>query len=87
SAAGSGRLMEAAAAAIAAGDGAGTMKGGSCNMNPYSKATYQRPVLETPGDARRLLLHSCCAPCAGEVMEAARASRIDFTVYFYNPMS
>lgn len=54
-------------------------------MNPYSEDSYQRPVLETPRDARRLLLHSCCAPCAGEVMEAVRASGIDFAVYFYNP--
>lgn len=54
-------------------------------MNPYSEETYDRPVLETPGGDDRLLLHSCCAPCAGEVMEAVQASGIDFTVYFYNP--
>ena len=32
-----------------------------------------------------MLLHSCCAPCSGEVIEAMRASAIDLTVYFYNP--
>jgi predicted adenine nucleotide alpha hydrolase (AANH) superfamily ATPase len=32
-----------------------------------------------------LLLHSCCAPCAGEIMEALAASDIKTTVYFYNP--
>jgi len=32
-----------------------------------------------------VLLHSCCAPCSGEVMEAMSASRIDYTIYFYNP--
>ncbi len=32
-----------------------------------------------------MLLHSCCAPCSGEVIEAIRASAIDLTVYFYNP--
>jgi len=31
------------------------------------------------------LLHSCCAPCSGEVIEALHFSGIDFTVYFYNP--
>ncbi|MBP4136439.1 epoxyqueuosine reductase QueH, partial [Streptococcus agalactiae] len=38
-----------------------------------------------PGGAQRLLLHSCCAPCSGEVMEALRAAGIDYTVFFYNP--
>ena len=32
-----------------------------------------------------MLLHSCCAPCSGEVMEAVLASGLDLTVYFYNP--
>ncbi|MDT0633995.1 epoxyqueuosine reductase QueH [Spectribacter hydrogenoxidans] len=54
-------------------------------MNPYNEQDYQRPALEAPDGARQLLLHSCCAPCAGEVMEAVKASGIDFTVYFYNP--
>lgn len=30
----------------------------------------ERPQLELPGGANKLLLHSCCAPCSGEVMEA-----------------
>ena len=30
-------------------------------------------------------MHSCCAPCAGEIMEAVAASGIDTTIYFYNP--
>ncbi len=33
----------------------------------------------------RLLLHSCCAPCSGEIMEVLVASSIDFTIFFYNP--
>ena len=44
-----------------------------------------RPVLTPPGGARRVLLHSCCAPCSGEVMEAMLASGIDYTIFFYNP--
>jgi predicted adenine nucleotide alpha hydrolase (AANH) superfamily ATPase len=47
---------------------------------------YKRPKLELPSNQdSKLLLHSCCAPCAGEVMEAVAASNIDTTVYFYNP--
>jgi predicted adenine nucleotide alpha hydrolase (AANH) superfamily ATPase len=44
-----------------------------------------RPKLVPPGGQPRVLLHSCCAPCSGEVMEALRASEIAYTVYFYNP--
>ena len=56
------------------------------NMNEHFRAeNYDRPKLETPNGESRLLLHSCCAPCAGEIMEAVAASEIKTTVYFYNP--
>ncbi len=54
-------------------------------MNSFSLDNFQRPVLETPNGERRLVMHSCCAPCAGEIMEAVRASGIEFTIFFYNP--
>ena len=41
--------------------------------------------IEPPEGERRVLLHSCCAPCAGEVMEAMSHSGIDYTIFFYNP--
>jgi epoxyqueuosine reductase len=44
-----------------------------------------REKLELPGNANKLLLHSCCAPCSGELMEALSASGINFTIFFYNP--
>ncbi|WP_394538424.1 epoxyqueuosine reductase QueH [Lysobacter enzymogenes] len=44
-----------------------------------------RPPLSLPDGAQRLLLHSCCAPCSGEVMEALLAAGIDYTIFFYNP--
>jgi epoxyqueuosine reductase len=44
-----------------------------------------REKLVLPDNGKKLLLHSCCAPCSGEVMEAIMASRIDFSVFFYNP--
>ncbi|HHR1139572.1 TPA: epoxyqueuosine reductase QueH, partial [Klebsiella aerogenes] len=46
---------------------------------------FQRPQLTLPNGADKLLLHSCCAPCSGEVMEAIQASGIDYTIFFYNP--
>lgn len=46
---------------------------------------FQRLKLELPAGANKLLLHSCCAPCSGEVMEAIQASGIDYTIFFYNP--
>ena len=46
---------------------------------------YERPKLQMPDEGTNLLLHSCCAPCAGEIMEALAASDIKTTVYFYNP--
>ena len=33
----------------------------------------------------RVLMHSCCAPCAGDLMERMIASNIDLTIFFYNP--
>lgn len=47
--------------------------------------TVSRTVLELPNGADRLLLHSCCAPCSGEVMEALVFSNINFSIFFYNP--
>lgn len=45
----------------------------------------KRPTLKLPDGASKLLLHSCCAPCAGDVMETMLESGIDYTVFFYNP--
>jgi len=44
-----------------------------------------RENLALPGNEKKLLLHSCCAPCSGELMEALRASGVNFTIFFYNP--
>ena len=53
--------------------------------NHLSLNNFSRPKLEMPSKEKKLLLHSCCAPCAGEIMEAVAASEIETTVYFYNP--
>lgn len=44
-----------------------------------------RETLTPPGEHKKVLLHSCCAPCSGEVIEAMVASGIDLTIFFYNP--
>lgn len=48
----------------------------------HSKA---EPPLVLPNKAEQLLLHSCCAPCAGAIMERLVKENIKFTLYFYNP--
>jgi len=45
----------------------------------------QRERLVLPNAAEKLLLHSCCAPCSGELMEAITASGIEYSIFFYNP--
>ena len=47
--------------------------------------TLKRATLMPPDGHKKVLLHSCCAPCSGEVMEAMTASGIDYTIFFYNP--
>ena len=44
-----------------------------------------RQAIQLPEGKSKLLLHSCCAPCAGDIMESLRLSDIDFTIFFYNP--
>ncbi len=41
--------------------------------------------LKLPNNKKNLLLHSCCAPCSGDIMLRLQDSEIKFTVYFYNP--
>ncbi|MCV6637281.1 epoxyqueuosine reductase QueH [Candidatus Albibeggiatoa sp. nov. NOAA] len=46
----------------------------------------ERPILKSPiGNDEPVLLHSCCAPCTGEIMQAMKDSSIPFSVIFYNP--
>ena len=45
----------------------------------------ERLVLEVPQGEKRVLLHSCCAPCSGDVMAELKRSQIHYTILFYNP--
>lgn len=53
----------------------------------YTLDNYQYPDdLNPPGGKQsKVLMHSCCAPCASELMLAMKAADIDFTIFFYNP--
>ncbi len=37
------------------------------------------------GSDNKVLMHSCCAPCAGELMQKIKESGIELTIFFYNP--
>lgn len=50
-----------------------------------SNSKLERQKLTLPSGHQKLLLHSCCAPCSGEVMETMIESGIDFSIFFYNP--
>ncbi|KQB49812.1 hypothetical protein LD10_09785, partial [Neisseria meningitidis] len=43
-------------------------------QNKPTVTDIDRPILVPPGGHKKVLLHSCCAPCSGEVMEAMLAS-------------
>ncbi len=44
-----------------------------------------RQQLVPPEGEKKVLLHSCCAPCSGDVIESMVESGLDVTVFFYNP--
>ncbi len=44
-----------------------------------------RPELAPPDGAARVLMHSCCAPCAADIMSEMTRSGVDYTILFYNP--
>ncbi len=46
---------------------------------------YELKLPPETGEDKRVLIHSCCAPCAGDLMERMKKSGIDLTIFFYNP--
>lgn len=38
-----------------------------------------------PGGESKVLLHSCCAPCSGPLIEKMHNAGIELTILFYNP--
>ena len=63
-----------------------------CRNNPESSAPFDGDcttntanVALPPDGARRVLLHSCCAPCSGAMFEEMLAKGLEITLFFYNP--
>ncbi len=46
-----------------------------------------RPNLKitTPDGSRRIVLHSCCAPCSAAIIEALLANDIEPVIFYFNP--
>ena len=42
-------------------------------------------VIKAPFKTKKILMHSCCAPCVSPIMEILKKSQFDLTVFFYNP--
>jgi len=42
-------------------------------------------MLEAPHGEKKVLLHSCCAPCSGSVIEDMHNAGLELTIFFYNP--
>lgn len=38
-----------------------------------------------PGGEKKIVLHSCCAPCSGSVIEMLHKAGFELTIFFYNP--
>lgn len=45
----------------------------------------QAEAMIPPGGETRVLLHSCCAPCSGPLIEKMHDAGIELTIFFYNP--
>ena len=43
------------------------------------------PTLIPPNGEQKVLMHSCCGPCSGDIMQRMVDSSIDVTIFFYNP--
>ena len=53
--------------------------------NQVEEYTYKLTLPKSSENDNRVLMHSCCAPCAGDLMQRMQESGIDQTIFFYNP--
>lgn len=49
------------------------------------KAKESELHMNPPDGDKKVLMHSCCAPCVGPLMEQLQAEGVELTIYFYNP--
>lgn len=54
------------------------------DFNEKYNGNYEE-FFKVPGNEKSVLLHSCCAPCSGPLIEKMHQSGIDLTILFYNP--
>ncbi|MFT6333202.1 MAG: putative adenine nucleotide alpha hydrolase (AANH) superfamily ATPase [Lentimonas sp.] len=54
-------------------------------MSTRETYSYELKLPEEKRSNNKVLMHSCCAPCAGDLMERMIESGIDLTIFFYNP--
>lgn len=54
-------------------------------IKKQANGPFETPILTLPEGCHKLLLHTCCAPCSGSIIEILHASKIDFTIFYYNP--
>ena len=47
--------------------------------------TKHSEKLNLPKGKKNLLLHTCCAPCSGDIILRLIDSSISFSLFFYNP--
>lgn len=47
--------------------------------------SMEQRKLTPPDGEKKVLLHSCCAPCSGSVIEDMHKAGLELTIFFYNP--
>lgn len=47
--------------------------------------TKKKTIFSFPGSEPRVLLHTCCAPCSGAIVECLLQHGIRPTIYYFNP--
>lgn len=54
-------------------------------MDSQELDIIQQIRMDVPGGERQVLMHTCCAPCSGPLIERIHAAGIEITLFFYNP--
>src|SRR5574344_1498420 len=55
------------------------------NKRHGSHKKKQPLILEVPGGAKEVLLHTCCAPCSSAIIECMLNNGIRPTIFYCNP--
>jgi predicted adenine nucleotide alpha hydrolase (AANH) superfamily ATPase len=54
-------------------------------MKQVAEESPRMIALAVPGGATDVLLHACCAPCSGAILECMLANGLHPTVFYFNP--